>query len=228
MQNIILECADKHCPTRRMKIRDNSPSWMQREIIEELYLKDDLYKTARLSGNEGDWKIFRDQNKFVKNLILESKEEYVKEILEQNQGNPRQFWRKINEISGLHKKKKKQGIDQILGENEEELQDMDGAEYMNSYYTEAGPKLAKKINSEWEASDNLKNHTCTFEFEFIPEQWVKRLISEIKICKSSAVDNLSSRILKDAFQVSTVELTYIYIIYVSQVEFSRRVGVLAK
>ena len=48
-----------------MKIRESSPSWMSRENIEELFLKDDLYKDAEL-----DW-----VNKRVNKLMLEAKEE---------------------------------------------------------------------------------------------------------------------------------------------------------
>ena len=48
---------DFHCPTKHMKIQNNSPSWLNREIIEELYLKDDLYKRASFSGREEDYKI---------------------------------------------------------------------------------------------------------------------------------------------------------------------------
>ena len=71
---------DFHSPTKHMKIQNNSPSWLNREIIEELYLKDDLYKRASFSGREEDWEIFRVQNKRIKKLILEAKEEYIKEF----------------------------------------------------------------------------------------------------------------------------------------------------
>ena len=210
MKNIIMECAEFHCPIKSMKIRDNSPTWFNRELIEELYYKDDLYNLARHSGKEIDWENFRSQNRRVKRLILEAKEEYVKDLLEQNKGNPRKFWRNINNISGLGKRKCNRGIEKIYNETGEELQNSDAAEYMNNYYTEAGPKLAQKIDMTWEASENLKKHTCKFEFDFISEALVKKLVSEIKISKSSAVNNLSSRILKDAFQVLIFELTHLY------------------
>ena len=114
MENIILECADYHCPIVRMRLRENSPSWLSHEIVGELYLKDDLYNKARTTGEERDWELFRIQNKRVKKLILESKEEYIKDLLDQNQGNPRKFWRCINEISGLGKNKKKKGLEKLL------------------------------------------------------------------------------------------------------------------
>ena len=50
----------------------------------------------------------------------------------------------------------------------------------------------------------------TFGFESVPEKVVERLVSEIKTSKSSAIDNLSSKILKDAFSALTFELTHLY------------------
>ena len=77
--------------------------------------------------------------------------------MEQNKGNPRKFWRNINEISGLGKNKSKKGIDKILGENGNKVEKMEAAEYMNSYYTEAGPNLAMQIKAKWNPSENFKN-----------------------------------------------------------------------
>ena len=210
MSSIILECAEYHCPTRRMKFRENSPSWLSKEILDELYLKDDFYKFAMSTGKECDWEIFRTQNKRVKRLILEAKEEYTKDLLEENEGNPRKFSRCINEMSGLGKNKVKTGVTRFIDELGTEFQNLDAAEYMNKYYTEAGPNLAKKMNSIWEPTEYLRNIDSEFSFEFILERQVAKLVSEIKISKSSAIDNLSSRILKDAFSVLTNELTYLY------------------
>ena len=158
-----------------MKIRENSPSWFSKEIVEELYYKDDLYKLACRSGKDEDWVNFRLQNNRVKKLILEAKEEYTKDLLEQNEGNPRKFWRCINEFSGLGRNKKGKGVGKIADDMGNEFQDMEAAEYMNKYYTEAGPRLAEKIISNWEADECLKHITTSFDFKFIPETWVQRL-----------------------------------------------------
>ena len=98
------------------------------------------------TGKECDWEVFQIQNKRVKKLILEPKEEYTKDLLEQNEGNPRQFWRCLNEISGLGKSKKKKGVSKLIDDLGKEFQNLEAAEYMNKYYTEAGPNLAKKMN----------------------------------------------------------------------------------
>ena len=95
-----------------------------------------------------------------------------------------------------------------------EYQNPEAAEYMNNYYTNAGPNIAKKMTSDWKRSDNLST-ISVFEFGFIPEACVQRLLSDIEMSKSSIVDSLSTRILKDAFSILSVELR-IYIIFVSK------------
>ena len=131
IESIISECAEYHCPIRRMKFRENSVSWLSKEIIDELYLKDDLYKNAMSTGKVYDWEVFRIQNKLVKGLILEAKEEYTKDLLEQNEGNPRKFWRCVNEISGLGKNKKKNGVSKLIDDLGKEFQNLEAAEFMN-------------------------------------------------------------------------------------------------
>ena len=68
----------------------------------------------------------------------------------------------------------------------------------------------RKKRKKREATDNLKKHESTFEFIFVRETWVKRLVSDIKISKSSAMDSLSTKVLKDAFSILTIELTHLY------------------
>ena len=87
---------------------------------------------------------------------------------------------------------------------------LDAAEYMNKYYTDAGPKLSQNYSNIWKETDSLKNINSTFKFDFVHEGWIKKLIKDIKKTKSSAVDNLGSQILKDAFSVLTLELTFLY------------------
>ena len=70
---------------------------------------------------------------------------------------------------------------------------------MNNLYTNAGPNLAKSFNEYWTENDCIINAQTSFSFEFITEQCITKLVSDIKISKSSATGSLSSRILKDIF-----------------------------
>ena len=54
------------------------------------------------------------------------------------------------------------------------------------------------------------NVDTTFEFKFITENEIKKLVEQIDLTKSAALGDLSTRIVKDAFSRLTVELTHLY------------------
>ena len=54
------------------------------------------------------------------------------------------------------------------------------------------------------------NINSTFDFDFITEEEVKKLINNIDLSKSAVMGNLSTRLLRDEFRCLTLELTYIY------------------
>ena len=81
---------------------------------------------------------------------------------------------------------------------------------MNNLYTDAGPNLAKRFNKYWTVNDCNINAQTSFLFDFITEKCIIKLVSDIKISKSSATGSLYSRILKDIFSVRIFELTELY------------------
>ena len=44
MFDIIVEVADACCPMINMKIVNNNPEWFNQEILEEIHLKDELFR----------------------------------------------------------------------------------------------------------------------------------------------------------------------------------------
>ena len=208
---LIEECANIHCPFVQAKIPDNSPIWFTREIVDEILYKDFLYSEAKRLGTDDSWNDFRLKKKEVKKLIQNAKEVYVQEQLDSQHSNPRKFWRNINSLSGLGKSSKKSGLTKIFDkENNIVLENQDAADYMNNYYVNAGPTLAKEFVDQW--SENVCNITSetTFDFAFVTEDQIMKLVKNIDIGKSSAIDTLSSKILKDSFEVLTLELTQLY------------------
>ena len=87
---------------------------------------------------------------------------------------------------------------------------MEAANFLNDFYVNVGPTLAKSHDKEWKKDDCNITVDSSFSFTWISEAEVKRHVKEICISKSSAIDELSTRLLKDAFEIITFELTYVY------------------
>ena len=121
---------------------------------------------------------------------------YVKKELVDHQNDYRKFWRLINLILPGQKGAKPKVIlksnetGSLLGEDET-------ADYINDYFTGIGPKLAENMFTPWKFYDErVANKIDKFETNL---QEVKKLVHEINITKSSAIDGISSKILKTAF-----------------------------
>ena len=208
---IVKECANSHCPMVKVNIPNNSPVWFTRELVEEINHKDFLYVEAKRLGTDEAWAEFKRKKKEVTKILHNAKETYIKEQIDSQQNNPRKFWRNINSISGIGKTGKKASLTKIFdSENGTVLENQHAPDYMNDYYVNAGPTLAEKFDDKWNELDYNINTNSTFKFDFVTEDQILKLIKNIDIGKSSAIDNLSSRILKDSLEMLTLEFTQLY------------------
>ena len=208
---IILEGVDTHCPNKKMKFRDDSPPWITKDMVAEITHKDYLYTKAKLSDSPNDWNTFRQKKNEIKKLLQSAKEEFIKDKLDNLKDNPRKFWRDINEMSGIGKNvKRKKGCTKVEDENGTVHENQSAADFMNNYYVNVGPSLAKEHDISWDKTKCKIKTNAQFTFDIITEIEVNNLVKEIKITKSSAIEGISSRLLKDAFEVIIPELSYLY------------------
>ena len=136
----------------------------------------------------------------VQKLLNQTRKKIVKEKLEQDKNDQKKFWRSINALTGFGKSKNRKGLTEIVTDEGISLKGPEAANYMNEYYTNAGPTLAREFANSWEPADcNIENDRIT-SFEFITEQVVSKLVK----------GSLSRRILKDVFEIRICELTDIF------------------
>ena len=207
---IVKENADDQCPYKNMNFREDTPEWITKEILSEINLKDYLYRKAKKINTPTDWDIFRSKRNEVKRLLASAKENFVKNKLNELEGNPRKFWREINKISGLGKNKNKRKCTKIVDENGNVHENVDAANFLNNYYVNVGPNLAKEHAKKWEKKTCEIGVDSSFTFKWITVKEVERMVKDICLAKSSAINKLSTRLLKDAFEILCFELAYLY------------------
>ena len=81
--------------------------------------------------------------------------------------------------------------------------------------------LAKKFDDYWSKEECKINKDSTFKFDFVTESQVEKLVGNIDICKSSAIENSSSRTLKNSFEILTLKLTQLHYVCLLQGYFSK-------
>ena len=214
MLAIIRNAADCICPIKRMKIRTKIPGWVGKEVVEAIVAKKDLLRQALHTGTELDWNSFREYKKYVRKLIIKSRQHAVLASLEENKADPRRFWRVINRDLGLNGKGAGGGMNfsKVKDENGNTLEGAEACTYMSNYYALNGVTLANKFNTNW-TDQGFPTMLCDrnkFCFQFISMDIVRKLVKEIEISKSSGIENLNSRLIKDAFTVLIPELTHLF------------------
>ena len=92
--------------------------------------------------------------------------------------------------------------------NNENIDEQETSEFINEFFSNVGENLASKLTTPWsylgnECNQPMRNIQPTLEE-------VSALIKEIDTSKSSAIDYLSSRVMKDAFTVIPSVLLHIF------------------
>ena len=151
---------------------------------------------------------FIKRKKSTTKLILETKCNVMKERLRENRGNPKKFWRYINQdILG---KGEKGGIEVIKDDNDKLFTGLPAANYAKSVYARMGNEDATDQPIWNERSMNMNRVPSDFLFKFVKLLEVHQLVVAIETHKASGVDNISTQVLKDCFLICEFELTYLF------------------
>ena len=192
----ISDIIDDMCPLKSMKLKDKGKPWYTKELMERIHDKDLMRKRAKKNDRTEDWELAKRFRNETNRAIRNAKSDYIKESIEKNANDAKQFWKKINSILPSHNKGSST-INLIDTKLNKPVPREQTATYINNFFSTIGPNLAKKFKDPWiyEGSENeatLDNMSTTIDE-------VIKLCKEIDVNKSSAMENLPSKVIKDAF-----------------------------
>ena len=207
MVKVIEKYLDPVCPVRRRRVRNSGEPWLCNEILEAIFDKDQAWKRAKLSKNADDVLVAKRLRNQVKDMIRRAKRDFVQEELDNDELSTRKFWEKLNYV--LPTKDKSSSIRLINKENMEIIDEDNLPNYVNHFFTGIGPKLAVKFPDEWvNTIPNFEGDEMGDVVVTLPE--MEKIVKNISTSKSSALPNLSSKVLKDAFLVTLPQLVFMY------------------
>ena len=207
---IVCRAADQHCPLVSMKFNIDADGWITKEVLESIVEKNRLFKIARTNQTTNDWQLFKIHRKYSRNLLLHTKEEFLKNQMEIDKGNPRAFWRKLNAITG--NTKDSHNFRCIFNDAGVKVEKSEAAEFMNNYFTNIGEVLNENNHSTWKCHDFFEAAPKTdgLLLNVVDENIVKKYVRTLEITKPSGIHNLNNKLLCDAFKVLAFELTAIF------------------
>ena len=192
-----LSIAGKHAPVKQRRVKREFKPWITSEIKHLIYHRDYLKRQAiRLRSVYYETAYKKCKNK-ITNLIRTSKENYFKAKLSDSK-NSKESWQFINEL--LNKNSKTSQIREINFDGKTVTKDEEIAAGFNEYFSTIGSMLFKAIKDC--DTDPLSFLTVThdniFNFNFITIDEVISALNLLPPKKSSGLDGISAKLLKDA------------------------------
>ena len=198
MLKIIYECINDMCPIKSFSVRKEKEPWITPQLIELIKDKDLAIKKAKKNkGNPDLWKRAKQlRNSCIKRL-RRARAEFIQGNLEENMGNSKKFWKNIQNVLPNNKNGSRVFFDLLDKDSNTPVRTEDTANFINSFFTGIGPKLARQYDTRWDYTGVNTDKTLANIRTNIDE--VMKLCNDINIDKSSSILNLSSEILRDAF-----------------------------
>ena len=149
MLSTITATVDIMCPLKQYKVAKAKEPWVTNEILELIKDKDRMLRRAKKSNDENDWNLARQARNNTNFQIRQTKANFVKDNLEQNQNNSKKFWQNIKEVLPSNKNNQSSKISLKDNDNNFITDDKDMANLRNEYFTTIGHLLASNMNDPW-------------------------------------------------------------------------------
>ena len=196
-KQLFLECVNKHAPLHVKRARASKSPWITPYLKKRMHDRDILKLKASRSKDANDWLQFKKCRNLVNNEIKKAKELYYKRALDENEGNSRQTWKIVNELTS--RKTNNCCIKEIKSNGNSIYGPPELADAFNDHFSSIGPKLASQIYSNNGPSHlhYLEGTDKRFELKCTDPSGVFSLLS--KLCKSKAtgLDMISARLLRE-------------------------------
>ena len=205
---MINDIIDTRCPVKCYRVKQEKEPWITPPLLELIKDKDNALKKAKRKKDEHLWKEAKRLRNDCTKRLRNARADYIKENLDNNKGNSKKFWKNIQNILPNKKNKSSTTFDLHDYENDNPIDSKDTANFINDFFVNIGPNLAKNNREAWSFNGDHTDLVLDDILTNIDE--VLKLCSDININKSSCIENLTAEILKDAFLAIPNKITDLF------------------
>ena len=186
---------DEICPLKIFKIKKFKEPWVSQELLEIIKDKDILLKKAKKTKLPEDWKIAKRARNDCLTKVRRAKASFITTELGTNKNDSKKIWKNIKDILPLGNKSNK--IIRLSNlDTDEEIPEVDTANYINTFFANVGQNLAAKFTMPW-LFDGVVNNNKSEDIVADNDEILK-LCKEIDVNKSSCIEDVSCKVMKHA------------------------------
>lgn len=198
-------------PFKEVRIKHHSEPWISLEILESMRERDSwLSKSRKNKHNTEHYQKYRQLRNKVQNDIKSAKRQYMLNKIDENKNNPKQLWKNLKDLG--YQSNPKESTNIVLDVDGTKLYDKKSvAGHFNHFFTEIASRLVNNLpihdDSIYDVdSVNFKDHyrsiiPDSFQLQEVTHEFVWNELQRIDINKSTGLDGIPARFLKDAAEI---------------------------
>ena len=205
----IIRYLDRRCPLREFKIKGTDASWMTGEIKELIAEKSRRILSYARHKHPADLTESNRLRSLICRMRKDIKKQEVDEAFRDNKNGHQQFWKKIAEL--IKPDKSNSSADFLHHETGQKVPPEESADYFNEFFATVGEKMCNNINfdiNNSQVGEAPIETPCTDLV--IEEECIRKLVNKIKTTKSSGIEGINARVLKDALTVLVTQLCDVF------------------
>lgn len=175
-----------------------------------MFERDFLYKKAKKSKTEEDWIIVRRVKNLCNSSVRMAKENYTKLLLKTHEKDPYKFWKVLEYTWASNKGNSSSIINLIDQTTGTQVPPQNIPNFFNDHLGNVGARLTSQFENAPPFLSTYRHNLESFKLKSICPWEVRDLVKGIKTTKSSAIEGLTSRILKNSFEVLQDQLCHLF------------------
>ena len=205
-----LVLADKHAPSKQKRIKNSRSPWMNCFVKQLLNERDKLKKRAIKTNDPDDWTAYKKARNKTNNQVKKVKTLFYYDHISAHSKNPKEIWKAINQIMSRNIRSNNT-ILSVKTNNITYTDSKEMAEIFIHHFTEVGPNLALKIGESSKPFQEYLPQVCsTFELKPIDLDALLKILSTLPTNKSTGLDNIPCKLLKEAAPYIATSLKAIF------------------
>ena len=218
-QTIFLNVLDDIAPIKEIRLKQRTEPWMSSEILQMIKERDKHLQHFRKFGKSDDFKAFSCLRNKIQREIRKAKLEYFSSKVDEDKDDPKKLWQHLKNLGLKGKQKEEQNIClNIEGEICHEPKIV--ANHFNSFFTNIASKLVEKLPSCPKMFDTNSGvfrlfysqklqQNASFLLAPVSEDLVYKELLKLNSSKSTGLDEIPERFIKDGANVLKVPITFI-------------------
>ena len=98
LKNILSDTFNRHAPLINKRVKAKKSPWINREIKNEMNIRDALLRKSRKSKNLADFERFKIQRNKVNGIVRKAKSKHYQNLLKESTHNAKKFWKVLKNI----------------------------------------------------------------------------------------------------------------------------------